>query len=102
MPKFITQLVETKKNGAQFWAGYHLSGRVTVYALDILQRDRIDPINIAGQECSDTGGVVRNGSENHLIEIVLRLVPPVRIWLKHRPHTSLVFRNDEWPGAIGM
>ena len=62
-------------------------------ALDVLDRDRVHHVDVAGQQRGDARGIRLDGLEDHLVEVVLRLAPPVGVRLEHGLHAGLVARR---------
>ena len=102
MAELVAGLVHAEENGANLRACQHLGSRIGVDAGLIVERDRIHPVDFAGQERSDAGCGVGDRREDHLVDIGFRLVPPIRIALPDRLHARLVADEDEGSRPVGV
>ena len=100
--QFVADLVHAEEDGAQFRALQHLGVRAGIDARDILDRNRLDDVDLARQQRRDARGVGADRREDDLLEIVLGLAPPVRVGLEHGLDAGLVALDREGAGAVGV
>ena len=74
----------------------------SVDAADILQRHRLEEVDLAGQQGGDRRRRDGNRREDHLGQVVLWLVPPVGIGFQHGADGGLAFGQAERAGAVGV
>ena len=102
MAEFVAGLVHAEKNGADLRSGQNLGPRIGVDPRLVVERHRIDPVDFARQQRRNTGRGVGDRGEDHLVDIGLRLVPPVRVALPDGLHARLVADEDERSGPVGV
>ena len=69
---------------------------------DILDRNRLDDVDLTREQGGDARGVRTDRGENDLLEIMFGLAPPVRIGLEHGLDAGLMAFDREGAGAIGV
>ena len=100
--KLVAGLIHPEEDGADFGAGQNLGIGARVHARDVLDRNRLDHVNLTRQQRGDAGGVGMDRREDDLLEIVLRLAPPIRIGLEDGFDARLVALDGEGAGAVGV
>lgn len=70
--------------------------------VEVLRGDGVDHVDVAGEQGGDAGGSVADDVELHVSEVVLGLVPPIRVGLEVGTAIGLAVGEDERAGAVGV
>ena len=68
----------------------------------VVERHRVHQVDLARQQRRNARRGVGDRREVDLVEIVDRLVPPIRVALPYSLHAGLVTDQHERPGAVGV
>ena len=71
--------VERVEHGAQFAGGKDLQARGPLETADGLERHGVGVVDLLAHQAGEAGGIGRDGAEFDARDVVLRLVPPVRV-----------------------
>ena len=69
---------------------------------DVLDRNRLDHVDLAREQRRDARRVGGDRREDDLLQIMFGLAPPVRVDLEHGLHAGLMALDDEGAGAVVM
>ena len=100
--QFLAHGVHVEEHGAQLGGRKHGGIRAGLDARHVLNRNRIDQVDVAREQSGNAGGIGADGLEHDLVEIVLHVPPPARIGAENRLHPWLVARDHEGAGAVGL
>src|SRR5436190_2911768 len=100
--QLVAHGIHIEEDGADLGTDHHRHIGTALDAVDVLDRDRVHHVDVAGQQRGDARGVRLNGLEDHLVEVVLRLAPPTGERLEHGLHAGLVTDDGEGARTIGL
>ena len=93
-------LIHAEEDGADFRPCQHRALRTRIDARDVLDRNRLDHVDLAGQQRGDARCVGADRREDDFLQIMLGLAPPVRVRLEHGLHAGLMALDREGAGAV--